>query len=135
MADIKKIYGVDKKKEQEGVWKDMGDGLSMRIARMNNPNYKKRFQVLTKPHQRALRKDRLSEDIAEGIMVRCLAETIVLDWKGVEEDGKETPYSVDNAIRILTEYSELREYVQEIANVMEGYKEDDDEEAVENLKK
>lgn len=135
MADIKKIYGTDKKKETDGIWKDMGDGLSMRIARMNNANYRKRFQVLTKPHQRALRKDRLSEDIAEKIMIQCLAETIVLDWKGVEENGKEIPFSVENATRILTEYPDLREYVNDIANVMDGYKLEDDEEAIENLKK
>ena len=135
MADIKKLYGTDQTKETDGVWKDMGDGLRMRIARIGNPNYNKRFQALSKPHRRALQRGSLSDDVAEKLLVQCLAETIVLDWEGVEEKGKVIPYSQENAIRILTEYPELRKYVNDIANEMEGYKAEEDEEAIDNLKK
>jgi len=135
MADLKKLFGTDQNKEKEGVWQDMGDGLKMRIARIGNPNYQKRFQALSKPHRRALRRGTLSDEIAEQLLIKCLAETIVLDWEGVEENGETIPYSVDNAIRILTDYPDLRNYVNDIANEMEGYKEDADEEAIDNLKK
>jgi len=135
MADLKKLFGTDQNKEKEGVWQDMGDGLKMRIARIGNPNYQKRFQALSKPHRRALRRGTLSDEIAEQLLIKCLAETIVLDWEGVEENGSTIPYSVDNAIRVLTDYPDLRNYVNDIANEMEGYKEDVDEEAIDNLKK
>lgn len=135
MADVKKLFGTDKTKEQEGVIHEMGEGLKMRIARIGNPKYQKRFQALSKPHRRALRRGTLSDEIAEKLLVQCLAETIVLDWEGLEEDGVEIEYSTENAVKILTDYPELRNYVNDIANEMEGYQADDDEEAIDNLKK
>jgi len=135
MADVKKLFGTDKTKELEGVVHDMGEGLKMRIARIGNPKYQKRFEALSKPHKRALRRGSLSNDVAEKLLVQCLAETIVLDWEGLEEDGKKVKYSKENAVRILTDYPDLRNYVNDIANEMEGYQEDEDEEAIDNLKK
>jgi len=135
MGDVKKLFGTDSKKEQEGVVHEMGDGLKIKIARIGNPNYQKRFQVLSKPHRRALRRGTLSDEVAEKLLVKCLAETIVLDWEGLEEQGKPIPYSTENAIRILTDYPELRNYVNDIANELEGYQAEEDEEATENLKK
>lgn len=135
MADIKALFGTDKAKEKDGVWQDMGDGLKMRIARIGNPKYQKRFEALSKPHRRALRRGTLSNEIAEKLLIQCMSETIVLDWEGIEENGEEIQFSVENAIRILTDYPELRKYVEDIANEMEGYKADDDEEAIDNLKK
>ena len=135
MADIKVLFGTDKVKEKDGVWQDMGDGLKMRIARIGNPKYQKRFEALSKPHRRALRRGTLSNEIAEKLLIQCMSETIVLDWEGIEENGEEIQFSVENATRILTDYPELRKYVEDIANEMEGYKADDDEETIDNLKK
>lgn len=134
MADVKKLFGTDKTKEQEGVWHDLGDDLRMKIARIGNPNYQKRFQALSKPHRRAIRRGTLSDDVAEKLMIQCLAETIVLDWEGLEENGEPVPYSMDEAIRILTDYPELRNYINDIANELEGYQEEENKEAEENLK-
>ena len=113
----------------------MGDGLKMRIARIGNPKYQKRFQALSKPHRRAIRRSTLADEVAEKLLVQCLSETIVLDWEGLEENGEEVLYSLENCIRILTDYPELRNYVNDIANELEGYQAEDDEEATENLKK
>ena len=135
MADIKKLFGTDAKKEQEGVWYDIAEGLRMKIARIGNPNYQKRFQAISKPYRRSIRRGTLSDDIAEKLLVQCLSETIVLDWTGVEDEGKEIPYSVEASIALLTKYPELRGYINDIANELEGFQEDFVEEADENLKK
>lgn len=135
MGDVKKLFGVDAEKEQEGVVHEMGEGLKMRIARIGNPKYQKRFQALSKPHRRALRRGTLSDEVAEKLLIQCLSETIVLGWEGLEENGEEVPYSLENCIKILTDYPELRNYVNDIANELEGYQAEDDEEATENLKK
>jgi len=135
MADIKKLFGTDTKKEQEGVWYDIAEGLRMKIARIGNPNYQKRFQAISKPYRRSIRRGTLSDDIAEKLLVQCLSETIVLDWTGVEDEGKEIPYSVEASVTLLTKYPELRGYINDIANELEGFQEDFVEEADENLKK
>ena len=135
MADVKKLFGIDSTKEQEGVVHEMGDGLKMRIARIGNPKYQKRFQAISKPHRRAIRRGTLADEVAEKLLIQCLSETIVLGWEGLEENGEEVPYSLENCIRILTAYPELRNYVNDIANELEGYQAEDDEEGAENLKK
>lgn len=134
MADVKKLFGTDSKKEQEGVWYDLAEGLRMKIARIGNPNYQKRFQTLSKPYRRSIRRGTLSDDLAEKLLIQCLAETILLDWEGVEDDGKEISYSIENAINLLKKYPELRNYINDIANELEGFQEEFKEEAEENLK-
>ena len=59
-------------------------------------------------------------------------EAIVLDWKGLEEDGKAVPYNQANCIRILTDYKDFREQISEIANEMESFKIAEDEDAEKN---
>ena len=134
MADIRKLYGTDENKEKEGIWQDMGDGIRIRIARIGNPNYQKLFQRLSKPHRKAIRRGTLKEDVAEALMIECMAETIVLDWEGIELDGKKLPYSKENAVMILTEFKDLREYINDFANEMEAYMQEQNEEIEENLK-
>jgi len=136
MGDVKKLFGTDAKKEQEGVWRDdIAEDIKIKIARIGNPNYQKKFQTLSKPHRRAIRRGTLSDDVAEKLLIQCLAETIVLDWKNIEVNGKPFPYSVENAIKLLTDLPELRNTINDIANELEGYQAEDEEEAVENLKK
>jgi len=135
MADVKKLFGTDSTKEQEGVWYDIAEGLRMKIARIGNPLYQKRFQALIKPYRRSVRRGTLSDDVAEKLLVQCLSETIVLDWEGVEDEGVEILYSKDAAVTLLTKYPELRNYINDIANELEGFQEELNEEATENLKK
>jgi len=134
MADLRKLYGTDTNKETDGIWQDFGDGIEMKVARIGNPKYQKLFQKLSKPHRKAIRRGTLKEDVAEKLMIECTAETILLDWRGIELDGKALPYSKDNAIMILTEFKDLKEYVNDFANEMEAYMQEDAEEAEENLK-
>jgi len=135
MADVKKLFGTDKKKEQEGVWYDIAEGLRMKIARIGNPNYQKKFQAISKPYRRSIRRGTLADEIAEKLLIQCMSESIVLDWEGVEDDGVEIPYSKDAVIELLTKYPELRGYINDIANELEGFQEEFVEEADENLKK
>jgi hypothetical protein len=134
MADIRKLYATNEDKETDGVWQDLGDGIEMLIARIGNPKYQKLFQRLSKPHRKAIRRGSLKEDVAEKLMIECMAETVLLGWKNVEMDGKPLPYSKENAIKILTEFKDLKDYINDFANEMEAYMQEDAEEAEENLK-
>lgn len=132
MGDLKKMFGTDKTAEVEGVWQDIGDGVELLIARIGNPEYQKEFQRISKPHRRAIRRGHLSDSVAEKLLIKAMAKCILLDWKGLQEDGKDLPYSYDNAVRILTEYRDLRDYVSDIANEIETFKLEEDEEAEKN---
>jgi len=122
--DLKKTYATDKEKEIEGVWEDFGDGCRIKIARAGNPNYEKEFQRLIKPHRKALRRNSLSNDVAKELYAKCMARAIVLDWEGLEEDGKDIPYSVENAERILLQYPDLSQHIQEISESAETFRQE-----------
>ena len=64
-----------------------------------------------------------------------MTECIILDWKGLEEDGKTVKYSKAECTRILKEYKDFRDHVSELANSMELFKNEMDAEAEKNLKK
>lgn len=125
---LAKVFGTDKSKEQEGVWIEMGEGGAIKVARMGNPSYSKKFQKLTKPYKQAIRRETLSDEIAERILVDSMAEHILLDWKGIEdENGNEIPYSLETAKKLLSDLKDFRNYISEMATSIENFKEEEDE--------
>jgi len=127
--DLKKEFGTDKEKEIDGKWFPISDSAKLLIARIGNPNYAKVFRRLTRPYKRAIRTDRLPEEKSDEILIQTMAETILLGWEGLEEDGVPVTYSTTEAVRMLTEYKDFRDMVSEIASEMEAFKVEDDEEA------
>lgn len=115
---------IDLAKEKNGVWEDLDGETSVLVARMNNPNFNKRFQELTELYRSAARKGMLTDERAEDILVTCLAETILLDWKGLKEAGVEVPYSVEKAKEILSNaaLSTFRRVVVEISDNQAKYR-------------
>ncbi|HBL31851.1 MAG TPA: hypothetical protein DD490_33935 [Acidobacteria bacterium] len=127
--DISK-FQTNKAAEEDGVWVDVdGNGTKIKVARINNPRYKKHFQKITKPYKRQIRNGTLSEDLAEKLLVDALASTILLDWKGFTKGGEPFPYSVDNARQFLGESADFRDFVSDAANEMENYRAEELEEA------
>lgn len=59
--------------------------------------------------------DDLSLEEAEELAVEAAVGRII-SWKGFEESGKEVLFSQENATRILTEHSWIREQVMEASN-------------------
>ena len=130
--DIRKEFLTDEKKEIEGVWESIGEGCSIKVARANNPNYNKWFTRLTKPVRRQLRNDTLPEKKSEQILIKLMAKTILLDWEGMYEGGVELEYSEENAIRLLTEYKDFRQQVDDLSKSIELFRAEEDEEAEKN---
>ena len=109
---IGKAFGTNERLEQDGVWVDLGDGGSVKVARAGNKANRKLLKRLVGPHKAALRSDRLPDDVLEKLTIECMARTILLDWRGIEEDdGKNVEYSVENAIRLLTAYKDFRDQI------------------------
>ena len=127
--DISK-FQTNKSLEEEGVWVDVdGNGTKIKVARINNPRYKKYFQKITKPYKRQIRNGTLAEELAEKLLVDALANTILLDWQGFTKEGADFPYSVDNARSFLQESADFRDFVSDAANEMENFRAEGLEEA------
>jgi len=57
-------------------------------------------------------------DFGDGIKMKIVDEEVfkdwdcpILDWEGLEENGKILPYNKENAFRILKEYNNLAYYI------------------------
>src|SRR5882672_8418097 len=108
-------YRTDAKKEIEGAWVDIGDGGRLLIARVNNAKYNARLRELTKPHTREIRLGVFSVEKQQAILVQTLADTILLDWSGIDDKaGNPVAYTKDQAIKYLSDMPDFREMVVEL---------------------
>jgi hypothetical protein len=131
--DIRKRFGTDRDLEESGVWQNVSDTCSILVARMNNARYNARFQELAGPKREIIRRSLISNEDAEELLLRVMSETILLDWKGVTEDGKPFPYTRENAYRLLKELPDFRMLVQGFAETADAYKKDEIGASVKNL--
>lgn len=129
MKDIKGLnsFATDLKAEEEGIWTPVGD-MEFRIAKAGNKQWRalqKRLEATEYGNYNKARTKRDDEKDAQ-ILLRCLAETSVLDWKNVTLDGKDIPYSVEKSISILTDkrFKKLAGILLEIALDEEAYAEE-----------
>ena len=132
MASLKDFM-VDAKKEVEGVWVEIGDGLKMLIAGADNPEYRKYRDKILKPLIRKVRSKRLTNDDLEDLTKRAMAKHILLGWENLDDDaGKPIPYSHEKALSILRESRELFNIVVGYADDQAMFREESNEEAEKN---
>ena len=121
---IKKSYGTDLEAEVEGKWFDLAliDGVRVKVARINNPNYKKAFTRLYKPYvKQTMRGANIDPAIQERIQTDLLIDTLLKDWDGMPGDnGNPIKYSKELA-RVLLSDPELKELKEEILGFAEEF--------------
>jgi hypothetical protein len=117
----------------EGAWLALGDA-EIKIARLGSPRYQSAVTRRLKPHRESLELGVMSDADAQKITIELLADFILLDWKGVELDGKPLPYSRENAIQALG-IEVFRTWVQEQARDLENFRAKETAEAVESVAK
>lgn len=132
MGDLKKLYKTDEVKETNGTWENLGDGIQVLVARWGNKNFNRVMEGMMKPHQHSLRNNNLPDDVASEIISKVMAKTILLGWEGIEEDSVTVVYSQKEALRLLTEYKDFKGRIQGIAQSMEIFKTQEDEETEKN---
>lgn len=121
---------VDKEKEVDGVWMDMGDDCKLLIARWRNPKYQDRFNRL---HSRSLTRMRSSEALVETnqqITRECIAHHCLLGWKNLLLDGKAVaPYTPEVALDLFKKFPDFLEFVMGYAQEREAYRSEEIEDA------
>ena len=125
--DISKKFATDAELELNGVWQEIGrdtDGkvCRVKIARTGNERYAKLMDRLMRPHRRAVRTGQMDDGLWDSIIIRVIAETVLLDWENIDDNGVAVPYSKENAIALMTKYKDFRILIAEIANEMETFR-------------
>jgi len=66
------------------------------------------------------------------LLCEVIAETVLLDWDGFENDGKQFKYSAKNAFELLFKHVDFRNEVVEYATTEEIFHREDGEESEKN---
>ena len=120
--DIVKQYATDKELETSGVWIDLGKGAKVLVARLQNPAHKARLREVLKPYKRKINRGVVDDEIPDDLINQVLAETILLNWEGIEENGSPVDYSVAKATEFLEKYPDFKADVVYLASNMETFR-------------
>lgn len=106
---------------EAGVWADY-EGAQFRIAYATNDRFMRLKTRNEKPHRREIEKGDLDPTKQKKILIKSMAEAILVDWRGLDGD---VPYSVKSAEQALTNDERLREFVMNYAMDLANFIEDE----------
>jgi hypothetical protein len=118
---------TDPIKAKDGVWIDdipEFAGVRLKVRPQGNPDYRSLYQRLVATVPRSQKRGGVISDqaVKSQIEGRCLADTVLVDWEGFEDDyGGPLVYSEDQAKQYLLdpEMQALRDAVNWAAGVAE----------------
>lgn len=124
---------TDPEKTIDGVWVEAGQGLRLRIARINNPRYEDEIRKILKPHLRAVRSGNMDVKTMRSLSATPLSKFVLLGWENLEDvvDGQtvQVAYSHEKAEELLKAYPEFYDMVLEYASDVALFRADDIEES------
>lgn len=106
------ITPIDKTKETSGI-EQVYYGVTLKIARENNTNFKHLFRTLISPHKYQMENNSVPEEVSEDIMLKCYARAILVGWEDYNDsNGKAIVYSEKEAYKLLKEDEDVYVFVQ-----------------------
>jgi len=120
--DISKVYRVTDE-ATTGKWFDVGQGARLKVAKGGNERHENALKRLRRPY-RSMRN--IPDDVIENITIQAMAETILLDWEGVEESGEPVKSTVEKRVEYLTTYPDFKEQVANISMNFRNFSADED---------
>ena len=90
-------------------------GSTFWVCHIGNFKFQNRYNELRRPFKRKIDQDTLPAETAQELLCRAMAEYILVNWEGVEDNGVVVPYSKETAFQALNTNAELRDFIQSIA--------------------
>ena len=124
MTSLFAQFKTDPELERKGILIEYGFNdrtgapIAFRIARAGggNAQFQKRLEADMKPYRRQIQTDTLDNKVAERILRKVFAETVVLGWENVDdENGAELPFTVENCVALFEKLPDLFKDLQEQA--------------------
>jgi hypothetical protein len=94
---------LDPKKSEEGVWCELDHETSVLIGRINSPHYRQTLREKMMPYVEDIRNDTYGQETQDKVTAETIAAAVLLDWKGLKENGEEVPYSEEKAVEYLSD--------------------------------
>ncbi len=126
-TNLDKLFLNSEKCEKEGIWFNISDTTGFLVKRfggMNSPEMKKAVSKHFKPYAYQIEKGTMDIAKEREILTKIFVEACILDWKGIEIDGKEEPFSVTKCISLLVRLPELCDSLKAYAEDGKNYREE-----------
>lgn len=127
-------FEIDPVKELEGIWVyfDIEETQGLLIARAWNENLMRTFRKFPRGFQVRAKMQTLDGKTDKKVWHKLLADTVLLDWKGISDEGKILKYDKKLVVEQLTKYKDLVKFVWETASEDALYHADQEEEDEKN---
>lgn len=109
------LFGTDERKESGGVWVEIRKGISYLIAAYDRPEHLALLRERLAPYRTAMAAGVGDTEATDKVMIECLADKVLLDWKGVvdRDTGAEIRYTKAEGVRQMTTHRRFREFIVE----------------------
>lgn len=102
-------YSYNKELAENGRVVDLDENSSLTICRWGGTRFMACYGELMKPHgfnnqQFGKFENSVPQDEQTDILIEVVAQTILIGWTGMTDDGEEIEYSVKNAVRIFKKH-------------------------------
>lgn len=125
-SNLDKLFKSNDKMEEDGIWFEVADGVKFKVRRFggeNSPSVKAAFAKHYKPFAALIQNGSMPHKKERKIMAKIFVESCLLDWDGVEIDGKATPFSKEVAEEFMLSLPDLMETLIQHANDSQNYRE------------
>lgn len=115
---------MDDKISESGVWVDFYQGSKLKIASSDSRRYKSALSREAKKHRIEMDDSNPENyDIIMKVTCKVQAEHILLDWKGIDFQGKEdVQYTPEMGMLALLSSPKLRDFIGEKSNEVDIFK-------------
>jgi len=113
---------TDPEAERNGTWVPVDLETEILVARLGNRYNLAVAVAITEAVGSSAtpgeRKAFISSEQGTKVVTEQLAEHVLLDWRGMKEDGEELPYSKEAAVRVLSDpkLHDFRDFVVRVAS-------------------
>jgi hypothetical protein len=125
-TNLDSLFKTNDKFESDGIWFELKEGVGFLVRRFGGLNNTKMKAAMTKhykPYIRQIQLGELDPRIERKILIKLFVDSSLIDWKGIEIDGKDTVYNPEIAVSFFEELPELfdalTKYSQDYSNFKE----------------
>lgn len=124
-SNLDKLFKNDSELETEGIWLEIAEGVAFKVRRFGGSNSMKVKSAMAKyykPYARLIEMGSLSQEKEKEVTTKVFVETCLVDWKGIEIDGKLTAFEKEVALKFFSELPELLDTVVAYATDSKNYR-------------
>lgn len=124
MSKFADRFKSDKTAVEEGTWVDLGDDIHVKVRRLDSAASRMCRKKLEEPFKALLRMNQeLPEDVAEDLFTKQFSQAIIVDWRGVtDEGGNAIAPNPDNIYKVLKEFPDFRDDILRIVMQRDTFK-------------